>query len=71
MPFRECPSKLRLGGNRGTRYLFMTLRDTYNGIYPRADQVSIFPGVVERLIALRDAGYLLVGVTNQGGVSKK
>ena len=47
------------------------MRDTYNCIYPRADQVSIFPGIVERLIALRDAGYLLVGVTNQGGVSTK
>jgi len=46
-----------------------TLRDTYLAMYPRANQVTVFPGVTERLTAIRGAGYWLVGITNQGGVS--
>jgi ADP-ribosyl-[dinitrogen reductase] hydrolase len=48
-----------------------TLRDTYHFVYPRAHQVTLFPGITGRLTALRNAGYLLVGITNQGGVSLK
>src|SRR5690242_17696043 len=47
-----------------------TLRSTGTAIYPRADEVSLYPGVHERLMALRRAGYLLAGVTNQGGVRR-
>jgi ADP-ribosyl-[dinitrogen reductase] hydrolase len=47
-----------------------TLRDTYHALYPRAADVVIFPEVTERLQALRSAGFLLIGVTNQGGVSR-
>ena len=46
-----------------------TLRDTYRFQYPQAHQVTIFDGVPERLNAIRNLGYLLVGITNQGGVA--
>ena len=46
-----------------------TLRDTYRFRYPRDHQVSIYDGVPERLNAIRNLGYLLVGITNQGGVA--
>ena len=48
-----------------------TLRDTHHFGYPLAHQVTLFAGVAERLSALRKAGYYLVGITNQGGVSTK
>lgn len=48
-----------------------TLRDTFQFTYPRAHQVTLFPGVPERLAAIRDRGYYLVGITNQGGVAQK
>lgn len=47
-----------------------TVRGTSNRLYPRANDVTLFPGVSERLQELRRLGYLLVGFTNQGGVSK-
>ncbi|TCK75083.1 polynucleotide kinase 3 phosphatase [Acidipila rosea] len=48
-----------------------TLRDTYATIYPRADRVRLFDGVADRLRELRRRGYLLAGITNQGGVAKR
>lgn len=48
-----------------------TLRDTGPHLYPRAHQISILSGVAERLLVLRREGYLLAGITNQGGVAKK
>jgi ADP-ribosyl-[dinitrogen reductase] hydrolase len=47
-----------------------TLRDTVHGVYPCAADVALFEGVRERLKALRAAGFLLVGATNQGGISQ-
>ena len=47
-----------------------TVRGTGGALYPRAHEVSIKPGAIEMLMASRQAGYLLVGATNQGGVSK-
>lgn len=47
-----------------------TIRSTGSQLYPRAEDVAIYPGVAERLRSLRSLGYRLVGVTNQGGVSK-
>jgi len=47
-----------------------TVRATSQFIYPRAKQVTLYPGVIERLVELRDRGYLLAGITNQGGVAK-
>lgn len=48
-----------------------TLRDTYAAIYPRAHQVRLFDGVADRLRQLRQRGYLLAGITNQGGITKR
>lgn len=48
-----------------------TVRDTFQYRYPRAHQVTLFPGVPERLAALRGRGYHLVGITNQGGVANQ
>lgn len=47
-----------------------TIRDTHHYRYPRAHQVKVFPGIVERLLVLKRAGYVLVGATNQAGVSQ-
>ena len=46
-----------------------TLRNTGESVYPRAHELSIYAGIPERLSALRQCGYLLAGVTNQGGIS--
>ncbi len=46
------------------------LRSTGGELYPRANDVDIYPGMSKRLIAVRSLGYKLIGVTNQGGVSK-
>ena len=48
-----------------------TIRSTGVQLYPRAEDVAIYPGVIERLRTLKRLGYGLVGVTNQGGVSKR
>jgi ADP-ribosyl-[dinitrogen reductase] hydrolase len=47
-----------------------TIRSTGSQLYPRPEDVAIYPGVADRLQSLRSLGYSLVGVTNQGGVSK-
>jgi ADP-ribosyl-[dinitrogen reductase] hydrolase len=47
-----------------------TVRDTFNCLYPRAHQIGISPGIPERLQELKRLGFILVGATNQGGVSK-
>lgn len=47
-----------------------TVRHTGAALYPRASDVSIISGMPERLVALRKAGYYLIGASNQGGVAK-
>lgn len=48
-----------------------TIRDTYRYKYPRAHQVRLFPGIPERIVLVKQLGFVPIGVTNQGGVSKR
>lgn len=47
-----------------------TIRDTGGVVYPHARDISIRAGIRERLLELRNHGYLIAGATNQGGVAK-
>lgn len=48
-----------------------TVRETYSGrVHPvEPEDQRVLPGVRERIVAYRAAGYRIVGATNQGGVA--
>ena len=46
-----------------------TVRATRQFVYPRAHQVTLYPGIIEMLMDLRRRGFLLAGITNQGGIA--
>lgn len=47
-----------------------TIRHTYHGDFLEdSEEIKLFPGVDEAIWAYRDRGFLIIGISNQGGVA--